>query len=68
MLNRVWVVFFVCALLAILIQLSMGNINVVSDAVAALFNSAKLSAEIALGLVGVLALWMGLMRVGERQV
>ncbi|AAN55636.1 spore maturation protein [Shewanella oneidensis MR-1] len=66
MLNRVWLVFFLISLLAIGVQLANGHIEVLANAVEALFASAKLSAEIALGLVGVLSLWMGLMRIGEK--
>nr|WP_275679550.1 spore maturation protein [Shewanella sp. PS-2] len=64
--NRVWLVFFLTSLLAIGVQLANGHIDVLANAVEALFASAKLSAEIALGLVGVLSLWMGLMRIGEK--
>lgn len=66
LLNRVWLVFFIIALCAIGLQLLTGHVEVLSAAVAALFASAKLAAEIALGLVGVLSLWMGLMRLGEK--
>ena len=66
MLNRIWVAFFVTALAAVMVQLFMGHWSVLADAVNALFSSAKLAAEIAWGLIGVLALWMGLMRVGEK--
>ncbi|MBW8183863.1 nucleoside recognition domain-containing protein [Shewanella nanhaiensis] len=66
MLNRVWLFFFVTAMIAISIQLFNGNIEVLSNSVNALFDSSKLAAEIALGLIGVLSLWMGLMRVGEK--
>lgn len=66
MLNRVWLVFFLTSLLAMAIQLFNGHIDVLANAVEALFASAKLAAEIALGLVGVLSLWMGLMRIGEK--
>ena len=66
MLNRVWLVFFLTSLLAMSVQLFNGYIEVLTNAVEALFASAKLAAEIALGLVGVLSLWMGLMRIGEK--
>ncbi|WP_133178178.1 nucleoside recognition domain-containing protein [Shewanella decolorationis] len=66
MLNRVWLVFFLTSLLAMAVQLFNGHIVVLANAVEALFASAKLAAEIALGLVGVLSLWMGLMRIGEK--
>lgn len=66
MLNRIWFSFFAVALAAIFIQLLSGNFGVLSESVTAIFSSAKLAAEIALGLIGVLCLWMGLMRVGEK--
>ncbi|MDP5145335.1 hypothetical protein ORI98_02625 [Shewanella sp. ULN5] len=66
MLNRVWLGFFITAAIAILLQLISGNVTVLNDSVSALFASAKLAAEISLGLIGVLALWMGLMQVGEK--
>jgi spore maturation protein SpmA len=65
-LNRVWLAFFITALLAIAVQIFNGHIDVLSTSVEALFASAKLAAEISLGLIGVLSLWMGLMRVGEK--
>ncbi|QYK00140.1 nucleoside recognition domain-containing protein [Shewanella psychrotolerans] len=66
MLNRIWLIFFGAALLSIGISLSQGEWHVLSDAVDSIFASAKLAAEISLGLIGVLSLWMGLMRVGEK--
>lgn len=54
------------ALLAIVLQCLTGHTAVVSEAVTAMFDSASLAAQIALGLIGVLTLWMGLMRVGEK--
>lgn len=66
MLNKIWFGFFAIALAAIFIQLLNGHFVVLSHSVEAIFSSAKLAAEIALGLIGVLCLWMGLMRVGEK--
>ncbi|WP_028766883.1 nucleoside recognition domain-containing protein [Shewanella fidelis] len=66
MLNKIWFSFFAVALLAIVLQLLTGQTQVLSQSVDGIFSSAKLAAEIALGLVGVLSLWMGLMRVGEK--
>ncbi|MBO2671124.1 nucleoside recognition domain-containing protein [Shewanella algae] len=66
MLNRVWSLFFIIALGAILLRLMSGDATVLSESVTAMFDSAKLAAEIALGLIGVLTLWMGLMRLGEK--
>ncbi|MDF0535280.1 nucleoside recognition domain-containing protein [Shewanella sp. A32] len=66
MLNRVWSLFFIIAAAALAMQCLTGHTEVVSTAVAAMFESAKLAANIAIGLIGVLTLWMGLMRVGEK--
>jgi spore maturation protein SpmA/spore maturation protein SpmB len=66
LLNRVWLLFFVVSTIAIVLELIGGNTQVLSVAVASLFASAKLAADISLGLIGVLALWMGLMQVGEK--
>jgi spore maturation protein SpmA len=65
-LNRVWSLFFIIALGAILLRLMSGDATVLNESVTAMFDSAKLAAEIALGLIGVLTLWMGLMRLGEK--
>nr|WP_243891366.1 nucleoside recognition domain-containing protein [Shewanella algae] len=64
--NRVWSLFFIIALGAILLRLMSGDATVLNESVTAMFDSAKLAAEIALGLIGVLTLWMGLMRLGEK--
>ncbi|WP_218996836.1 nucleoside recognition domain-containing protein [Shewanella algae] len=66
MLNRVWSLFFIIALGAILLRLMSGDATVLNESVTAMFDSAKLAAEIALGLIGMLTLWMGLMRLGEK--
>ncbi|WP_133408613.1 nucleoside recognition domain-containing protein [Parashewanella tropica] len=66
MLNRIWWYFFVVAFVVIIGKVAYGDTSVISASVTALFDSSKLSANIAIGLVGVLTLWMGLMRVGEK--
>ncbi len=49
-----------------MLRLMSGDAAVLNESVTAMFDSAKLAAEIALGLIGVLTLWMGLMRLGEK--
>ncbi len=49
-----------------MLRLTSGDAAVLNESVTAMFDSAKLAAEIALGLIGVLTLWMGLMRLGEK--
>lgn len=66
-LNYIWIAFFVLAFLFALGQLIFtGNTQVFSDMVNETFASAKTGFEISLGLTGVLTLWMGLMKVGEK--
>ncbi len=67
MLDRIWAAFFFVAFVAALVQsLLLGNPGVWQDMVGATFDMAKTAFEIALGLTGVLCLWLGIMRIGER--
>ncbi len=67
MLNRLWTGFFFVAFVAALAQwLIGGDAGVWQRLVTSLFDMAKVGFEIALGLTGVMALWLGIMRVGER--
>jgi len=66
-LNYIWIAFFILAFLFALGQLIFtGDTQVFSDMVNETFASAKTGFEISLGLTGVLTLWMGLMKIGER--
>ena len=67
LLNVIWAGLILCALLAALIQaLWLGQAGVFAEMVKALFDASKTGFDIALGLTGVMCLWLGLMRVGER--
>jgi len=67
MLNSIWSGFFLVAFLVASIKvLYFGDQQVFAEMLAALFAQAKAAFEIALGLTGVLALWLGIMRVGEQ--
>jgi spore maturation protein SpmA len=67
MLNRLWLTFFLVAFAASLWQwLGVGDSEVFSRVVAALFDMAKLSVEIVFLLVGTLTLWLGLLAVAEK--
>lgn len=67
MLNRIWTGFFFVAFLSALVRwLVMGDAGVWQELTQSLFDMAKVGFEIALGLTGVMALWLGIMRVGER--
>ncbi|MBC8424630.1 hypothetical protein H8E07_10940, partial [bacterium] len=67
MLNKIWAGFFFAALAAALVQaLFLGNSGVFADMVGATFDLARTAFEIALGLTGVMCLWLGFMRLGEK--
>jgi spore maturation protein SpmA len=67
MLNWIWAAFFVIAFLAAVVQaVVFGRVEIFRDIVGALFDSAKTGFEIALGLTGIMSLWLGLMRIGEK--
>lgn len=66
-LNYIWIAFFVIAFLFGLVELCfMGNTEVFTNMVQATFDSSKTAFETSLGLTGVLALWLGIMKIGER--
>lgn len=66
-LNYIWIAFFLIAFVfAGVVSLVNGNGEVFSTIVESTFSSAKLGFEISLGLTGVLTLWMGIMKIGER--
>ncbi len=66
-LNYIWIFFFLIGFLVALIDLFLtGNTEVFNEMLTATFSSSKTGFEIALGLTGVLALWMGLMKIGEK--
>ena len=67
MLNILWVGFFLIAFLIALFELVvLGDADIFARIVKALFDSSKTAFEIALGLTGVMALWLGVMKIGER--
>lgn len=65
-LNAVWLGFFVSAFAAALVQTLLGDFSVFPRLMTALFDAARTGFEIALGLTGVMALWLGFMKIGER--
>jgi spore maturation protein SpmA len=66
MLNRLWLAFFLLtAASALYAWLWQGDALVFSRIVTAYFDMAALSVELAIGLVGLMALWLGIVAVGE---
>jgi len=67
MLNFIWIAFFTVAFIVALIKLLvLGDTEIFGQLMAAMFSLSKSAFEISLGLTGVLALWLGIMRIGER--
>jgi spore maturation protein SpmA len=66
-LNLIWIFFFVSAFVTALFKLLfLGDQQVFTQLVTAMFALSKTAFEISLGLTGVLALWLGIMRIGEK--
>ena len=65
-LNAIWLVFIVGAFILAAIQVIQGDLGAFSKMLTAMFDASKTGFEIALGLTGVMALWLGLMKIGER--
>ncbi|GAE20441.1 hypothetical protein JCM6294_3637 [Bacteroides pyogenes DSM 20611 = JCM 6294] len=66
-LNYIWIGFFVIAfIIACCRVVFMGDTEIFTAIMNSTFDSSKTAFEISLGLTGVLALWMGVMKIGER--
>ncbi|WP_234406688.1 nucleoside recognition domain-containing protein [Prolixibacter bellariivorans] len=66
-LNYIWIFFFLTAFVFGLVKLIFfGDTSVFTEMVASTFDMAKTGFQISLGLTGVLTLWMGIMRIGEK--
>ena len=66
-LNYIWVAFFVIAfIIAVVKLLFMGDFEVFPAMMDSTFASSKTAFEISLGLTGVLSLWLGIMKIGEK--
>ncbi|MEQ1528519.1 MAG: nucleoside recognition domain-containing protein, partial [Methylococcales bacterium] len=67
MLNIIWICFFIAAFLTALVKwLMFGDQLIFGQIMEAMFSLSKSAFEISLGLTGVLALWLGIMRIGEK--
>jgi len=65
-LNRIWVGFILVGFVAAVVQTLQGDVEVFSRVLTGLFDMAKTGFDISIGLVGVMSLWLGIMKVGER--
>lgn len=66
-LNYIWIGFLIVAfLMAVGTSLTTGDTAIWSDIMNASFSQASFAFEISLGLTGILSLWMGIMKIGEK--
>ena len=66
-LNYIWIAFFVIAFAIGLVRLVfLGDVDVFPAMMDSTFSSSKTAFEISLGLTGVLTLWLGVMKIGEK--
>lgn len=66
-LNYVWISFFLIAFVVALFKLIfLGDIEIFQRIISGTFDSAKVAAEISLGLIGLMAFWLGIMKIGEK--
>ncbi|MBD5370627.1 MAG: hypothetical protein HDR80_05680 [Bacteroides sp.] len=66
-LNWIWILFFAIAfLMALGRTIFEGDLQVWTDIMNSSFSQAAFAFEVSLGLTGVLSLWMGIMKIGER--
>ncbi len=66
MLNIIWIAFFFIAFLTASFKwLVLGDQQIFTELMTAMFSLSKAAFEIALGLTGVLSLWLGIMKIGE---
>ena len=66
-LNWIWVGFFIIAFVIALVKLVfLGDFEVFPAMMDSTFSSSKTAFEISLGLTGVLSLWLGIMKIGEK--
>ena len=66
-LNYIWIAFFLIAFVIALVRLVfMGDTEVFPAIMNSTFDTSKTAFEISLGLTGVLSLWLGIMKIGEK--
>ena len=66
-LNYIWIAFFIIAFVIALVKLIfLGDVEVFPAMMNSTFDNSKTAFEISLGLTGVLSLWLGIMKIGEK--
>ena len=65
-LNYIWIAFFLIAFIFGIISLLMGDTTIFEKMVKATFESSETAFTTSLNLTGILALWLGIMKIGEQ--
>ena len=66
-LNYIWIAFFLIAFVIAAVRMVFtGDVEVFPAMMNSTFDSSKTAFEISLGLTGVLSLWLGIMKIGEK--
>ena len=66
-LNIIWLLFFFGAFIACVVQwLFLGETGIFNTTIQSAFEMSKTAFEIALGLTGILSLWLGILKIGEK--
>lgn len=67
MLNKIWLSFFVIAFACAFFQwLALDNHLIFEQIINAIFDMSKVTVDIAIGLIGILSFWLGMMKIAER--
>jgi spore maturation protein SpmA/spore maturation protein SpmB len=65
-LNYIWITFILLGFAVALFKLAHGNLNIFAQIMTGIFETSKTGFDISLGLVGVMSLWLGIMKIGEQ--
>ena len=65
-LNFIWIGFILVGFGVAVVRLLQGDLAIFSQVLTGIFDTAKTGFDISLGLVGVMSLWLGIMKIGEQ--
>lgn len=65
-LNVIWIGFFLLGFAVALVRLLQGDVLIFTQVLTGIFDTAKTGFDISLGLVGIMSLWLGVMKIGEQ--
>jgi len=66
-LNKIWISFFFIAFISSSYQwLVLGDVFIFEKVIKSIFDMSKVTVEIAIGLIGILAFWLGMMKIAEK--